>query len=127
MSDSEQAREREPERERESARERARERESESVRVIEVERASDRERERKSERARYSCIREHSCSLNGQRGMRFRVSQEHVQLSPSIVGPYRGTSPIRKRPSPQDPLRNLGIGLRQGSRGMRLPLEQGYL
>ena len=38
------------------------------------------------------------------------------QLLELLVGQvhlrYRGTSPIRKRPSPQDPPRTLGIGLR---------------
>jgi hypothetical protein len=31
----------------------------------------------------------------------------------------RGTSPIKKRPPPQEPPRTLRIGLRQGPRGMR--------
>ena len=35
------------------------------------------------------------------------------------VGMYRGTSPIRKHPPPQDPPRTLGKGLRQGPRGLR--------
>ena len=34
-------------------------------------------------------------------------------------GIYRGTSPMRKRPLPYDPLATLGIGLRQGSREVR--------
>ena len=39
---------------------------------------------------------------------------------------YRGSSPIRKRPSPQDPLRTLGIGLRYGPRGtLGIGLRQG--
>ena len=32
---------------------------------------------------------------------------------------YRGTSPIRKRPPPYDPPTTLGIGIRQGPRGVR--------
>ena len=40
----------------------------------------------------------------------------HVQKD---VLPYRGTSPIRKRPPPKEPPRTLGIGLRRGSRGVR--------
>ena len=31
---------------------------------------------------------------------------------------YRGTSPIRKRPPPQDPPKTLGIGLRKGPKGV---------
>ena len=37
---------------------------------------------------------------------------------------YRGTSPIRKRPPPLDPPRNLGIGLRLGPKGWHFLMSE---
>ena len=37
---------------------------------------------------------------------------------------YRGTSPTRKHQFPQDPPRTLGIGLRQGPRGVRFLVSE---
>ena len=37
---------------------------------------------------------------------------------------YRGTSPIRKRPPSQDPPRTLGIGIRQGPKGLRFLVSE---
>ena len=37
---------------------------------------------------------------------------------------YEGTSPIRKRPPPKTLPRTLGIGLRQGPRGVRFLVSE---
>ena len=39
-------------------------------------------------------------------------------------GLYRGTSPIRKRPPPEEPPRTLGIGLRWVPRGVRFLISE---
>ena len=40
------------------------------------------------------------------------------------TGKHRGTSPVRKRPPPYDPPMTLGIGLRQGPRGVRVLISE---
>jgi len=49
-----------------------------------------------------------------------------MQKLPNLAGyrSYRSTSPIRKRPPPQDPPSTLGIGLRKGPRGVCLLLSE---
>ena len=46
-------------------------------------------------------------------------------LHPVSIVFYRGTSPIKKCPPPEDPPRVLGIGLQWGPRGVHLGLQWG--
>ena len=45
-------------------------------------------------------------------------------VGPRLIGPFRGTSPIRKHPPPYDPRRTLGIVLREGPRGVHFLMSE---
>ena len=55
--------------------------------------------------------------------MRSPSSRQHLRLRLGF-GVYRGTSLIRKRQTPQDPPRTLGIGLRQGPGEVRFLVSE---
>ena len=45
-------------------------------------------------------------------------------VGPWLIGPFRGTSPIRKHPPPYDPRRLLGKFIREGPRGVRFLMSE---